>query len=290
MAFTIPFSIHERRGVSANAFAKEQQAFMDLKNKLGKAAKTFQAPAGADAGFPDFGFSITIDGYGEKVEASLKKRVDVHIEYKASHTAQMGSMRDWIFNGMKFVTPDATSEQKAELIALMNGVPEAKRNAKRMLTWLKKADKRITKLSSGSLSIIKDKQERRDLLTQFADDQPNYTIAKIESQTLGRKISDHYKKKFKLAQKPNADASYMLMMIGKKVWLCDKTQGLDAEGEKELLDKLGLTKFDPLRGLKAALECRIQPRGLNSPNKAVSIDVMANFRLKGAPTGGQTIT
>ena len=288
MAFTIPFSLHERRGVSANAFAKENAAFAKWKNILGKKATVFQSPAGADAGFPDFGFSVIIDGFGERTNAGGKKRIDVHVEYKASHTAQMGSMRDWIFDGRKFTTNDKRSEQKAELIALMNGAPEAKRNAKRMYTWLNKANKKIRTLSSGSLSIIKDKNERRDLLVQFANEQPNYTIAKIESETLGRKIISHYTKKF--THRGGADGSVLLMMIGDKVWFVDKKGSLSAEDEKELLAKLGLPKFDVMKGLNAALECRIQPRGLNSPGKPVSIDVMASFRLRGKPPGGQTIS
>jgi len=41
-----------------------------------------------------------------------------------------------------------------------------------------------------------------------------------------------------------------------------------------------------MSGLSANLEVRIQPRGLNSPNKHASIDVMASFRLGGAPGAG----
>ena len=278
-------------GVSANAFAKENSAFLKWKNIIGKRGKVFQAPMGADAGFPDFGFRIVVDGYGADTHANTKRNIDVHVEYKANHTAQMGSMRDWIWDGRKFKSPPGKqSEQKEELLSLMNGIPEAKRNAKRMLTGLKRLDKQIVALASSSLTPIKDQAARRELLVNWSNDQPNYTIAKIESEVLGNAIMKHYSKKFKLARQNGADISVMLMMIGDKVWEVETHGRLTSADREELLAKIGLPKFDRMRGLTAALECRIQPRGLNSPNKPVSIDVMANFRLKSAPTGGQTIS
>ena len=52
---------------------------------------------------------------------------------------------------------------------------------------------------------------------------------------------------------------------------------------------MGLSKLDDLKNLEAKLEVRIQPRGLNSPNKHASIDVMASYRLAKAPAGGGKI-
>ncbi len=79
---------------SDKAFRDEEAAYNALKKKLGSTAVTFQEPAGADAGFPDFGFTLSLP----------MGKVDLHIEYKNSSTAQMGSMRDWIFNGFLWIT------------------------------------------------------------------------------------------------------------------------------------------------------------------------------------------
>ena len=77
------------------------------------------------------------------------------------------------------------------------------------------------------------------------------------------------------------------MMIKDEMWYVDKTGVSDAE-MKMIAGVLGIKSLNKLGGLVAALEVRIQPRGLNS-DKPASIDVMASYRLKGKPSGGQKV-
>lgn len=266
-------------GVSSKAEAAEKAAFEKVK-KILKGSTAFAEPAGFEAGFPDFGFRMKIAG----------KNVDLHIEYKADAKAQMGSMRDWLFDGTKFTTPDPTNEEKADLIDIMNETPEAITNGKRLLKDLKKfADPKIKMIYSGTMTIEKDKAERRRKLESFAKGTENYQIAKIKNTTLGNSIISHYKKKFKKSQKRDAGASALLMMIGNKIWIIDKTPTFNAAIEKEVASMFGQTKIPSIGQLSAALEVRIQPRGLSSPDKPVSIDVMASFRLDAALSGGITV-
>ena len=100
------------------------------------------------------------------------------IEYKADAKAQMGSMRDWIFDGSKFITPNSTPE-KDDLIAIMNSTPDDIRNGKRLLVDLKKyADPRINKIYSGTMTIENYKDKRRHKLTNFANNTENYQIVR----------------------------------------------------------------------------------------------------------------
>lgn len=269
------------KGVSAKAQAAENNAFKNLGNKLGSQAKAIVSPAGFDAGFPDFAYRVTLsDG----------AKIDLHYEYKADYKAQMGSMRDWHFDGNKFSTPDKKSEAKQELISVMNDTPLAIKNAKRLLADLNKYfDKDVKKIYSGALSIIKDKSTRKLMAQQFADQTDNYQIAMISSPEMGNKIIDHYKTKFKKNLKGGSDASLLFMFLKDKIWLVDTSGRLSASQKQEVAKIMGLTKLDPLSGLEAKLEVRIQPRGLNSPSKHASIDVMASYRLAKAPVAGGKI-
>lgn len=264
------------RGVSAKAEAAERAAFTQLGKQLN--GKVIVSPAGFDAGFPDFGY---------RIELNSGKVIDLHVEYKADYKAQMGSMRDWIFDGRKFITMDTKSESKQELLAVMNKTPEAVRNAKRLLSDLKKHfSPQVKHLYSGSLTVIKNKDERRIQTQQFAKNTDNYQVAKISDKMLGSKIIDHYKTKFKKNLKSGSDASILFMMLKDKVWLVDVNGRLTNDELQEVATRFGLNKFDKLTNLTANLEVRIQPRGLNSPGKPTSIDVMASFRLGQAPAGG----
>jgi hypothetical protein len=266
--------------VSANAEIAEKNAFAKLLNKLQLTSKdAWAAPAGFSTDFPDFGFRFMVG----------TKKVDLWLEYKADAKAQMGSMRDWIFDGNKFSTP-ALNPEKEELIDIMNGTPEAIKNGKRLLTDLKKfADNRINKIYSGTMTIESDKDKRRQKLINFAENTANYQIAKIESTVLGDGIIKHYKKKFNKGLRSDADYSMLLMMIGDEIWYVEEKGRLSTSEEKQLLNKFGAGSLPVLRNLKAQLEVRIQPRGLSQPGKPVSIDVMASFRLSGKPASGYKV-
>lgn len=266
------------------AFDDENKAFEALQERLGKTHPAFAKPMGADAGFPDFGFTINLDS---------KTKVDVHIEYKNSHTAQMGSMRDWRFDGTKFYTPDSTSEAKQELITLMNNTQEAITNGKRLLKDFKKYfHSKITEIYSGMLSIVPDKFARRPLTENFANNTTNYNIANISSSTLGNKIIAHYKSKFTKSIRPAIRKNVLAMMIGNDIWIVD-SKNVTAEELKKIAAIFGSSKpFNKLSNLTAKLEVRIQPRGLNAPAnnpKPTTIDVMASYRLQGKPAQGTTI-
>ena len=88
----------------------EIKAFNNIRAKLGN-PEAFAEPAGFETSFPDFGFRMIIAG----------KKIDLHIEYKADAKAQMGSMRDWIYDGSTnaFSTP-SDSDEKEALIDIMN--------------------------------------------------------------------------------------------------------------------------------------------------------------------------
>jgi len=264
------------RGVSAKAQAAENNAFKMLGKKLN--GKAIVSPAGFDAGFPDFAYRIKLeDG----------KTIDLHVEYKADYKAQMGSMRDWIFDGRKFHTNDINSESKQELIAVMNKTPRAIQNGKRLLGDLQKYfSKDVKSIYSGSLTAIKNKDERRIATQNFASNTDNYQIAAISDTAMGSKIIDHYKTKFKKNLKGGSDASILFMMLKDKIWMVDTTGSLSSSELAEIAQRFGINKLDKLKNLTAKLEVRIQPRGLNSPTKMTSIDVMASFRLANAPAGG----
>ena len=264
--------------ISSAAQQAEIRAFQKVKKKLGNPT-AFAQPAGFETSFPDFGFRLIIGG----------KKVDLHIEYKADSKAQMGSMRDWIFNGREFETP-SDSEEKQDLIAIMNESADAITNGKRLLKDLQNyADKNIKSISSGTMTVEKDKDVRRAKLEKFAENTKNYQIAKINNTSMGDKIIAHYKKKFKKSQRNDADASAMLMMIGDRVWIVDKTRGYTAAIDTAVASLFGETKLPPISKMQAQLEVRIQPRGLSAPGKPVSIDVMSSFRLSGGLSGGITV-
>lgn len=266
---------------SLKAEIAEKAAYTKLLNKLTLTQNdAWAAPAGFSTDFPDFGFRLMIG----------TKKVDLWIEYKADAKAQMGSMRDWVFNGSTFSTPNSTPE-KDELIDIMNNTPLAIANGKRLLKDLKTyANPKITKIYSGSLTIETDKVKRRQGLMNFAANTENYQIAKIDGESMGEGIIKHYKKKFKAGLRRDANYSMLLMMIGDEIWYVDENGTLTSNEQKQLLDRMGASRLPVLSNLKAQLEVRIQPRGLSSPNKPVSIDVMASFRLSGKPATGYRIS
>jgi hypothetical protein len=269
---------------SDKAYRDEEAAYYALIKKLGTSATVWRTPAGADAGFPDFGFTLSLP----------MGKVALHIEYKNSSTAQMGSMRDWIFNGDTFTTNDKNNEEKAALLFIMNNTQTAIANGRRLLKDLQTtsyATKGIKTLSSGSMTIIKDQALRRAALVSFASRTENYQIANISDTTLGNGILTHYKNKFSKSKKDpdvtGAKGHVLLMLIKDEIWYVDKS-GVDDQTMKQISSLLGVRTINKLTGLTANLEVRIQPKKLSSANanKPVSIDVMASFRLKGKPTSG----
>jgi hypothetical protein len=259
-----------------------QQAEKNAYNKLHKLLgnpKAFAEPAGFETAFPDFGFTLMID----------KSPVDLHIEYKADAKAQMGSMRDWIFDGKKFTSNDTSNEDKKDMLEIMSMNKDCVNNGKRLLSDLKEYfDKRVTKLYSGVLTVVQDKQERRAKLINFTQNTKNYQLANIDDTSMGDLIISHYKNKFKKSRIGN-NPSALMMMIANELWIVEKTSNLSQSSLEKVYQRLEVDKLNYLNNLKAKLEVRIQPRGLSSPGKPNSIDVMASFRLSGKPSGGVAV-
>jgi len=264
---------------SDKAKQAEIDAFKKLKKLLGD-PEVFAEPAGFDTGFPDFGFRFEID----------RKKIDLHIEYKADPKAQMGSMRDWIFDGKSFSTNDSVSAEKEGLIAVMNGDATCKKNGIRLLNDAKKYfDSKVTKIYSGMLTVVSDKKMRRAKLLTFTQNTDNYQLAKIENSSMGQSILNHYHHKFLKSARSDIDLSILMMMIGKEIWFVEELGNIDIGTKTKLAKKFGVSTIAVMNSLKANLEVRIQPRGLSAPDKPVSIDVMASFRLAGRPSAGTTI-
>jgi hypothetical protein len=270
-------------GINVQAQQAEIKAFNSVKKLLGN-PEAFASPAGFATGFPDFGLTIYVN----------KKRVDLFFEYKADYKAQMGSMRNWTFDGREFDAPDAkTDEDKQQLLEVMNNTKEAIANGKRLLKDFnlyfdvpQKPVYKFKKISSGMLSVEKNIQMRKTRLEHFANNTENYQIANIDSAVMGKKILDHYHKKFLANLNPKADHSIMFMMLDDTIWFLEETGNLTYQEKKMVAQLFGVTEISALRDPKAKLEVRIQPRGLSGGGKAPSIDVMASFRLSGKPAGG----
>lgn len=252
----------------------EVKAYKKMKNLLGN-PESIAAPAGFATAFPDFGFRLKIG----------KKIVDLHVEYKADSKAQMGSMRDWQFDGKKFITPNSTPE-KNDLIAIMNASADCKRNGIRLLKdFQKHFDPSITTIYSGMLGIEKDKEIRKIKMQRFVKGTKNYQLANIDNVTMGQQIIKHYKHKFNKSVKKDANYSMLLMMMGDEISLVTTKGAVDNQIKQTVASMLGVKNIPKLTGLKAKLEVRIQPRGMTGGSKPVSIDVMASFRLSGKPPG-----
>jgi hypothetical protein len=257
----------------------EVAAFKKMKKMLGN-PDVIAEPMGSAAGFPDFGFRMILSN----------KKIDIHVEYKLDSKAQMGSMRDWHYTKNGFHTTDTENDEKTSLITIMNDSQDAKKKADVLLkAFQKHFDSKITDIYSGMLTIISDKKLRRTKLLNFVHNYvDNYQIAKISNTTLGNGIISHYKKKFAKSKNRDADGSILLMMIGNSLYIVDKDTGIKDSTLKQLKEYFGGT-IPSLTGLQAALEIRIQPRGLSSSDNPVSIDVMASFRLSGGLANGLNI-
>lgn len=254
----------------SNANAEEVAAFNKF---IAMGFESFAEPAGSAVAFPDFGLSIELDG----------KRVDLHIEYKMNRSAQMGSMRDWIFDGSKFTSPAEDSNEKQELLDLMNGSEICVKNGKRLLADLKTyVGPEVERISSGSLNFIKDKDERKSKLQDFASGTDNFQLANLESGTLGEQILSHYKRKF--TPRAGADYSILVMMMGSELWVIESDKKVPSDIQHLISQSLGVDDIPVLKDISAKLEVRIQPRGLNSDGRA-SLDVMASLRLQGKSAG-----
>lgn len=256
------------------ALLAEKNGYRKLLKKLSLTQRqAFAKPAGHGKDFPDFGFRLTI---GEK-------KIDIFVEYKKDCKAYMGSMMDWTYDGKSYSTPNITPE-KEQLIYVMNSVKEAKENGDRLLSDFKQyADKKISKLYSGVMTVENDKIERKRKLLAFERNTRDLQIANIEDASLGDIIKRHYIKKFLSKIRKDADYSILLMMIGSSIWFIDESGNLTDDEKQQLVEKFGASKIPILQNLSAKLEVRISLKNLKDKHKPVRIDVFSSLRLASNP-------
>ncbi|CAB5221528.1 hypothetical protein UFOVP245_178 [uncultured Caudovirales phage] len=266
--------------MASNANAAESASFEKVKKLLGN-PEVFAEPAGSDAGFPDYGFNMKLNG----------KTYCLQFEYKMDAKAQMGSMRDWIFDGNEF-TASTSSDSKDILLYIMNDSSKCVKRGKEILKEFQTyGDPRIKKIYSGMLTTEKDQKLRRAYLMNYVNGKKtDYQLAKISDSALGDSILDHYRTKFNKSRNPKADGGNILfMVIGDYIFYVNKTPNVKQTDVDTFAKYFGVNKFVTLNNLSASLEVRIQPRGLSSPSKPVSIDVMASMRLNGLKQTGTKI-
>jgi hypothetical protein len=152
-------------------------------------------------------------------------------------------------------------------------------------------DKRISKIYSGMLTVEKDQKVRRASLMKYVGGKKtDYQLAKISDSAMGDTIIEHYRTKFNKSLNRQANGGNILfMVIGDQVFYLMKTSNVSQPDVDAFAKYFGVNKFVTLSNLSASLEVRIQPRGLNTPGKAVSVDVMANLRLDGLKQVGTKI-
>lgn len=237
--------------------------------------KSFATPSGASADFPDFGLRTTIDDIV----------IDLHFEYKQSRYAQMGSMRDWVFDGEQFTSPADNDDTKHMMLLAMNSSPECIRSAQDMLLQFQQyCDADISFIGGAMLNHIKDMDERRAKLDAFKTAVSSFTIANIKGEDLGEAMMNHYRSKFE--PRPKADVSYLLMIIGNQIYVVERDgPALQADTKKKLCDLIGCDSLPNMQPPTASLEVRVQPIGIGGGR--AKIDPMASFRLKSITPGGR---
>lgn len=244
-------------------------------NLMSRGFESWAAPAGSDAGFPDFGLTMDLGN---------DETLDLHVEFKAAKNAQMGSMRDWVWNSeTQRFTAKTTDDNKELLLRLMNLDAECKENAARLMADFQEyVSEDLTTIESGMLTVIDDKEERKELLRNFSENTEHLQLSKIEDPSLGAAFLRHYKNKFR--PRDSATYSLLVLMMDRELYFI-KNDGVPKEVIQQLEDRLGLTDPIPLlTKCSARLEVRIQPRGLNSSSPA-RIDTMASYRLRNVEAG-----
>lgn len=254
------------------AFKDERTAFRELRKRAD--FEVFARPSGADKAFPDFGLRAWIGG----------EAIDIHFEYKQDRYAQMGSMRDWSFDGNNF-SASSLDDNKELMLNIMQQNDTCVKNAKKILKEFQEhCDPRITTVSSGMLGVIRDTAERREKVRNFAQTVDSYMLARIANTELGEALLNYYRGKF--TPNPEATTSILVLMLGDEMYKV-QTSGKRLTNAKRdvLLDLIGVSDLPAMEDPIAQLEVRIQPWGLNN-TKAVRIDVMATYRLKQVSPGG----
>jgi len=249
-------------------------------------------PKGSDAGWPDVGASI---------ELPSGKKVFLHIEAKMSKRDPMGSLRKWSFSKGVFDATGHIDDNQILILEVLNGSADVKKRAKKMLSLLKKHfHKNVKEIKSGSLGVIKDKEERykqtldfvKLAKEEFGGTGNNFQLSSpaIKDKRIGKMILDHYRNKFK--KKPGGD-NLILFVLGKEAFIIPHGKKLSKAVQKELYEVLGVDSIPEIPAAFAgSLEVRVQVRHLSKKGaKPTSMDVMAVLRGEGlSKVKGATIS
>ena len=266
--------------MSTNADVQEAKMFARIKGLLGN-PDVYAMPAGSDQKFPDFGFNVNLNG----------KMFCVQFEYKLNSKAQMGSMRDWVFDGNEFTANNITDEKEVLLYAMNHSAKCVKRGKEILKEFQTYANKNIKSIYSGMLTFEKDSKKRKAMLLNYIHGKKtDYQLAKVADQALGDIIIDLYRAKFNKSLNRQANGGNILfMVIGEQIYYVEKTSGVKQADVDAFAKYFGVNKIVKLDNLSASLEVRIQPRHVDKDTKPVSIDVMANLRLNGLSSTGTKV-
>jgi hypothetical protein len=276
------------------AMRAERVAYRTLRTS---GLKPFVTPRGKDVGFPDFAFTINVDG----------KVVDLHFEFKMNRLAQMGSLTRWTFNGTKFLGAVGDNDSAGMLLELMNGSDVCIASAKRVLKRLSKAfDTEFDTLSSGMLKAFNGHERRQGLLKLYKEAE-GFTLANIADVSLGQMMLNHYYNKFK--PRPKADVSVLLFMVGDTIGYIAADGDYTPAIQKAVAQALGVSRVPLIKPPVVTLEVRVQPKHMGEYRELIAdhgkkiVDselkkgdyaleppvmmMMASYRMKGYDQGSQ---
>jgi hypothetical protein len=227
--------------------------------KTGHPVEIWAPPAGSDAGWPDIGISIELDG----------QLINLHIEAKQEVTDDMGSLRSWFFDGKEFTAPRKEGDDTRIILRVMNTNKLAMKNAKAAHRVLKKV-LRASVIRNGKhiFAAFTDKQERLDKAVEFIravkkvikvgdPKSAGFQIARVDSGEIGALVVAHYLAKFKARQGKN-----LLMFTAQgQLWMIPGKKA-DAKAKKAIEDWLGIGKIPTLpKNGAGLLEVRVGIRG-----------------------------
>lgn len=264
---------------------KESPASLAHESSIAKAleyrgAVIWAEPKGSDAGWPDVGATFMLPS----------GNLHVHAEVKMNKTDPMGSLRKWTFDGNQFTAPGPLTDDQIMILEIMNANESVKDRASLFLTLLQKYfDPSITNISSGSLSVIPDKQERYNRAVKFVEQAKkefggtgqNFQLStpRIEDPRIGAGTLNHYKRKFK----PKGDGENLMMFVLGNEMLLVEPITVEPSVYKDFLATMQVPSIEKMpTSFNGTLEVRAQLRGFSGQGtKPVRIDVMASLRAPG---------
>jgi len=243
-------------------YEKLVAGFFEKKGKeTGHDIKLWQPPAGSDAGWPDIGFAIELDG----------QLINLHIEAKKNVTDDMGSLRSWLFDGNQFTVDQAKEGDDVRVIlSVMNNNKETMKNAKTAFKILKKILKsKIMRNGVTPFAAFADKEMRLDKAVEFIRavkkvikkgkaESAGFQIARVKSGEIGSLVVDHYNNKFRARKGENL----LMFTAQNQLWMIPGKKA-DPKAKKAIEDWLGIDSIPTLpKNGQGILEVRVGARGV----------------------------